>query len=85
MLDWLSAAVYLATLKTDCFKAVCRAHREYRKLRKSPDKAETLAYIGQHGDKACVSGIYRKLIILESLLKGDRIFSSIKEKDFYNI
>jgi GT2 family glycosyltransferase len=85
MLDWLSAGVYLATLKTDCFKAVCRAHKEYRKLRKLPGKTETLAYIRKHGDKAGVSGIYRKWIILESLLKGDNIFGSIKERDFYNI
>ena len=85
MLDWLSAAVYLATLKTDCFKAVCKAHKEYRRLRSAPDRTETLAYIRKHGNNACVSGIYRKWIILESLLKGDKIFGSISKEDFYNI
>ena len=85
MLDWLSAAVYLATLKTDCFKAVCKAHKEYRRLRSAPDRTETLAYIRKYGNNACVSGIYRKWIILESLLKGDKIFGSISKEDFYNI
>ena len=85
MLDWLSAGVYLATLKTDCFKAVCKAHKEYRKLRQSPGMSEIQEYIKQHGKHACVSGIYRKWIILESLLKGENIFGSIKDKDFYNI
>ena len=85
MLDGLSAAVYLATFKADCFKAVCKAHREYRKLRNTPDRKDILAFVRQHGDKAGVSGIYRKWIIMESLLKGENIFSSIKEKDFYNI
>ena len=84
-LDWLSASVYLATMKTDCFKAVCKAHKEYGKLRKSPGKPEIREYIRQHGKSACVSGIYRKWIILESLLKGDKVFTGIKEKDFYNI
>ena len=85
MLDWLSAAVYLATFKTGCFNAVCKAHKEYRKLRNTPAKTDTLAYIRQYGDKATVSGIYRKWIILESLLKGDKIFGSIRKEDFYNI
>lgn len=85
MLDWFSAAVYIVTLKADCFKAVCRAHKEYRKLRCTPDKAETSAYIRQYGNDAHVAGIYRKWIILESMLKGENIFSNIREKDFYNI
>ena len=85
MLDWLSSGVYLATLKTDCFKAVCKAHKEYRKLRHTTDKADTLAYIRQYGERAQVTGIYRKWIILASMLKGERIFDSIKKKDFYNI
>ena len=85
ILDWLSAGLYLATLKTDCFKAVCKAHKEYSKLRHTPNKDEIRAYVLQYGNKACVSGIYRKWIILASLLNGESIFGSIKDKDFYNI
>jgi GT2 family glycosyltransferase len=84
-LDWLSAAVYLATFKTRCFEAVCRAHKEYRKMKSSPAKTEMLAYIRQYGDNACVYGIYRRWIILESLLHGEKTFGRIRKEGFYNI
>ena len=84
-LDWLSAGVYLATLKTDCFKAVCKAYKEYGKLKQAADINDIKAYLSLHGQGAGVSGIYGKWIILASMLKGTDIFRSIKEKDFYNI
>ena len=84
-LDWLSAGVYLATLKTACFKAVCKAYKEYGKLRQEPDINDIKAYLSLHGQDAGVSGIYEKWIILTSMLKGANVFRSIKEKDFYKI
>jgi hypothetical protein len=84
-LDWLSAGVYLATLKTGCFKAVWKAYKEYGKLRQAPDINDIKAYLSLHGQDAGVSGIYGKWIILTSMLKGKDVFRSIKEKDFYNI
>ena len=84
-LDWLSAGVYLATLKSDCFKAVWKAYKEYGKLRQEPDINDIKAYLSLHGQDAGVSGIYGKWIILTSMLKGKDVFRSIKEKDFYNI
>lgn len=84
-LDWLSAGVYLATLKTDSFKAVGKAYKEYKTLRHTATIDDIKAYLNLHGQDAGVSGIYRKWIILASLLKGTNVFGSIKEKDFYNI
>ena len=81
-LDAMSAAVYLLTLKTDCFKAVCKAHRDAAGMVRRPSKEDVAAYIRE--SKGCVQGIYRKWIITSSILKGDGIFSSIKDKDFYN-
>jgi GT2 family glycosyltransferase len=81
-LDAMSAAVYLLTLKTDCFKAVCKAHRDAAGMVRRPSKEDVAAYIRE--GKGCVQGIYRKWIITSSILKGDGIFSSIKDKDFYN-
>ena len=83
-LDLLSATVYLATLKIQDFKAVIKAHREYRKLRTSTDSRRVRQYLENFGTKSSVRGIYKKWIILSSLLKGDKIFSSIKEQDFYS-
>ena len=84
-LDWLSAGVYLATLKRDSFKAVVKAYREYKKLRHTAEINDIKAYLSLHGQDAGVSGIYGKWIILVSMLKGTDVFHSIKEKDFYKI
>ena len=82
-LDWISAAVYLLTFKKDCFDAVQKAHREYQKMRTSPSVQDILAYLKEYGKCASVNGIYRKWIILESMLKGSKIFQSIEQEGFY--
>ena len=81
-LDGMSGAVYLLTLKTDCLKAVLKAHKDARRLVRRPSKEDIAAFIRE--DRGSVTGIYRKWIITASLLKGKRVFSSIKDKDFYN-
>lgn len=81
-LDLMSAAVYLATLRTDCFRSVMKAHRDSASLIVRTDKEAVADYLRNR--KAKVRGIYRKWIILESILKGEKIFGSIREKDFYN-
>lgn len=83
MLDRLSAAVYLLTFKPDCFKAVVRAHKEYRQLQTVPSQSEIEAYLDVYGGKAEVRGIYRKWMVLQSMLNGKKVFGSIREKDFY--
>ena len=82
-LDWISAAVYLLTLKKDCFDAVLKAHKEYRKMRISPTVQDIMEYLKEFGESASVKGIYRKWIVLESMLKGDKIFQNIDQGGFY--
>lgn len=80
-LDRMSAAVYLLTLKTDCFKAVWKAHKDASSMTIRPSEEDVAAYMDTAAGQ--VNGMYSKWIILRSMLKGERIFRSIKEKDFY--
>lgn len=82
-LDLMSAVVYLMTFKTESFKAVLKAHEEYGKLALSPSEDDIRKYLEDYGRKSSVRGIYKKWIILESMLKGGKIFASVKEQDFY--
>lgn len=84
-LDCLSAAVYLLTFRTDCFKAVLKAHKEFRRLRHGNDAGSIAGYLKAHGSSGSVNGIYRKWIVLSSVLKGSKVFSSIRQKDFYKL
>jgi len=84
-LDGLSACVYLATFRLDCFKAVCKAHREYRAMTKGFDKGKLMLYLQNYWEEGAVKGFYGKWIILQSLLKGNGIFRFIIDDDFYKI
>ena len=81
-LDWLSAAVYLLTFRPSYFKSVIKAHKEYRKLKHSPDQKAITLYLQNFCTDATVTGIYRKWIVLQSILKGEDIFRFIIEDDF---
>lgn len=80
-LDALSAMVYLVTFRADCFKSVWKAHRDASALCRKVTRAEVAGYVS--GGKGRVKGIYRKWIVLRSMLKGDKVFDSIDERDFY--
>ena len=82
-LDWISAAVYLLTFKGGCFRAVVRAHKEYRRMKRIPSRGQIRKYLEIYGTSGEVRGIYRKWIVLSSMLKGSKVFGSIKAKDFY--
>ena len=82
-LDGLSAAVYLLTFRTDCFKSVWKAHKDASTMVRRPSVEDICRYLETSGGK--VKGIYGKWIILRSLLMGDKVSGSIKEKDFYKI
>jgi hypothetical protein len=75
--------VYLVTFRTKCFSAVWKAHKEFRKLAVRQSRPHIETYLGEYGDKATVKGIYRKWIVLESMLNGENIFRSIEDRDFY--
>ncbi len=83
---YMSAIVFWDARKFSYFRAVLDAHKEYKKLAGQKDgAAEVAEYLRTYGSKASVKGFYSKWIILESILKMDKIFESIQEKDFYKI
>ena len=73
-LDMMSAAVYLLTMKTECFRSVMKAHKDAAGMIARPSVEDVRKYLetGRGG----VKGMYRKWIIL---------FRNVREKDFYNI
>lgn len=83
ILDGLSSAAYLASFKPECFKAVWKAHGEYRSKRNSPDMAQIRDYLESHGKAASVEGWYSRWIIPQAMLRGKGIFRSIRKEDFY--
>lgn len=70
MLDLASAAVYLLSGRPADFRAVMRAHRGYRRLRKSGKTSLP--------GKGTVAGYWKNCIILQSLLRGGGIFRYIR-------
>ena len=80
-LDALSAAVYLLTMKTECFRSVWKAHKDATKMSRKPSAEEVAEYLKT--GRGEVRGIYRKWMVPSSFLKGEKMFGSIKEKDFY--
>lgn len=84
-LDWMSAAVYLLTFRLDCFKAVCKAHGDFRIKSRGNDAQAVMAYLHDCDRNTTVKGIYKKWIVLQSMLKGNAIFRFIMDEDFYKI
>ena len=81
MLDMLSATVYLLTLETDCFKAVLKAHKEYSRLKTTISSAQIQSYLEEYGTAGEVTGIYRKWIVLQSVLNGAKVFGTVRAED----
>ena len=84
-LDGMSATVYALTFNFKNVKAVYRAHKEYKHLKRRADAAEIALYLQSRHGQAHVNGLYSKWIILQSIFKGERIFRHIKKDDFYKI
>ncbi len=85
-LDWISALVYLCSGKSEYFNSVKEAYREYSKLKTTAITGDQLVeYLKIYGKKASVTGIYRKWMILEYLLKNDKVFAQIISVNFYKI
>lgn len=82
ILDMLSAVAYLVTSDWKSCRSVFEAHNEYRRLRSSPDSGEVVRYLDTYGQKTSVRGTYSRWIVSQALLKGRRIFASIKPEDF---
>lgn len=83
ILDCLSALVYALTFNVSSFKAVIKAHKEYRRLRSDMSTEHIIEYLTAKSDNAEVIGIHKKWIILSSMIKGNKINGSIEGKDFF--
>ena len=77
------AALFSASLLTgkfECFKAVVKARKGAKKLSSKIDIPQIEAYLQKHGGKAEVRGIYKRSMILRSLIKGKGIFKEIESE-----
>ena len=84
-LDSLACLAYMFSGKSKLADAVEQASSEYLKLRQPATLSVVAEFLEEYGEKASVKGLYRKSMVLESMLRGNRIFEAIKEKDFYKI
>ena len=76
LLDGASAAVYLLQGKTESFKAVVKAHKDYRRLRKkSRISSRIIGYTSSF--PKYMTGAYNRSIILK-FFTGHRKFSQIR-------
>lgn len=73
----------MMTFRWEYMKAVRKAHKEFAGLAVIPSVDDIETYLHEFGKTAEINGMYKKWIVLRSMLKGKRIFSSICEKDFY--
>ena len=74
LLDGAAAAVYLCTFKWSYFKAVVRAHRDFRKIRERISVKDLTGYLKQWGGKGKVTGMSDKWIILRAIILRRDIF-----------
>ena len=81
MLDGGSALVYLVSGKWDYFKAVYKAHEEYRNLRRPVTVERLEAFRDRFGDKARVAGIWKGDLLVQALLRKDGIFAYLRRKN----
>lgn len=77
ILDGLSALVYVLSGKISWFRAVIQAHREYRRSRIKTTPEEVGRYLQEWFGKARVSGIYDGHIVLQALIKGNKVFENL--------
>ena len=85
ILDGLACMAYMFTGKGKLAEAVEQAGAEYLKLRQPVSSENIVEYLKTFGTTASVRGIYGKSMVLESLMRKDKVFKAIKEMDFYKI
>jgi GT2 family glycosyltransferase len=75
-IDGLTAIVYLLTGKFSFFKAVWKAHGEFRSLRRKPTPQETEKFIVSHPDST-VKGLCGKWIVPRAFIGGEKVFGLV--------
>ena len=76
--DGCSAAVYFCTFRWRSVGAVCKAHREYRKLRRKETPVEILAWRANHPERINIKGMYNGWLIPKALFKGRKVFAALE-------
>ncbi|MCQ2118330.1 MAG: glycosyltransferase family 2 protein [Bacteroidales bacterium] len=79
VLDGCSALVYRLTGKKDCYKAVLEAHREVRRIGRTPSVKEITEYVSSHRTIS-VPALFPHSIVALSLLKGKGVFEYIRKE-----
>lgn len=78
ILDGMSAMVYLLTFKWSYFKAVIRAHNDFRRLKTQADVTRLAEYLPDGGKKAKLWGIYPHWIIPRAILRPTTLPQSLR-------
>ena len=77
----MSGICYLLMFRFSYFKAVWKAHKDFRQDRKAYTAAEIEEWLSTTPDikERSVKGRYGKFIVWQSLLRGKHIFEHITE------
>lgn len=80
ILDGFSAMVYLFTLKFGKFAAVIKAHGEYRRMKTDGTLPSLWNWLeaSKRAGSIKIHGYYRGCIILQALLKKEKVFNRIQ-------
>lgn len=78
VLDGMSALVYLLTFKWSYFKAVIRAHNDFRRLKTQADVTRLAEYLPEGSKKAKLWGIYPHWIIPRAILRPTTLPQSLR-------
>ena len=78
VLDGMSAMVYLLTFKWSYFKAVIRAHNDFRRLKTQADVTRLAEYLPEGSKKAKLWGIYPHWIIPRAILRPTTVPQSLR-------
>ncbi len=78
LLDGCAALIYLITFKFGYFKAVIRAHRDYRRSVREVSGEEIERYLIEKGKIAGVAGMYPGWIVPKALIYRKDIFKMIR-------
>lgn len=84
LLDWMSAAVYLASFSFSKAKAVYKAHKDYRRLRRRVNMETVAEFVLCHKNST-VKGIYDRWIVARSMVNSHISCSDMNDKDFIKI
>ena len=78
VLDGMSAMVYLLTFKWSYFKAVIRAHNDFRRLKTQADVTRLAEYLPEGSKKAKLWGIYPHWIVPRAILRPTTLPQSLR-------